>query len=240
MAQSIENHARDLVIRARAGDQLAVAMIGEVALSAKNGSARAQKSSKAIARYIDHNPTAKAGATGPMIGAEVVGALSALQHITRRAKANEGRFGHEAHESTCLLLVTLPMVGGERAMRVGSTILSDGPLLTPQRIGGISGSLRDPAFQDYFMTGVNDGRGRIDLDNLDRIVRPFVAAGQTLGAARLVQIVRRPAAPLSVLDPMVAWELGQDEHGNPLPLINCVDRGRRFVREQRNGIRQLH
>ena len=239
MAQSIENHARDLVIRARAGDQLAVAMIGEVAESAKRGSAQAQKASEAIARYIDRNPTARPGErNAPIVGAEVVSALSALQRITQRAKQNEGQFGHEAHETTCLLLVTLPMVGGERAMNVGSTILSNGPLLTPGRINGITQSLRDPAFQDFFMTGVNDGKRRIDLDNLDRIVRPFVAAGQTLGSARLVQIVRCPEAPLSVLDPMVAWELGQDDRGNPLGIIGRS--GRKFIRVQNGATRQLH
>jgi hypothetical protein len=211
---NLQNEARDLVIRARSGDQLAMATIAEVSRSAREGSVKAKAASDAIATYIDRNPPGQKPIPQLEVGAEAASALSSLSRVTKRAKEaiGSGRadYSSQGFEPTCLMLVALPMVGGRSALRAGSAILSNGPPITPSRIGAIGNCLKDPALQDVFLRGAYDVEDRIKPDDLDRGLKAFVAAGKVLCFARVVQLVCCPTTPISTLSPLVAWELGQN------------------------------
>lgn len=214
MAFNLQNEARDLVIRARSGDQLAMAMIAEVARSANQGSVKAKATADALARYIDQNPPGRKPIPQLDVGAEAASALYNLARVTKRAKdaqaSGRADYASEGFEPTCLMLVSLPMVGGRSALRAGSAILSGGPPITPSRIGSIGSCLRDPAHQNVFMQGAYDVEDRMKPDDLDRGLKAFVAAGKVLCYARVVQLVCCPTTPISTLSPLVAWELGQN------------------------------
>jgi hypothetical protein len=61
VTQSAERAAGDIVERARAGDQVAMAIIAEVRANAKTGNPRASKSFALISRYIKRNPPTRFG-----------------------------------------------------------------------------------------------------------------------------------------------------------------------------------
>lgn len=57
----IQEAARDVVERVRAGDQVAMGILAMVRDNAKTGNKRAQKSLRAIQKYIDSHPDASMG-----------------------------------------------------------------------------------------------------------------------------------------------------------------------------------
>jgi hypothetical protein len=71
MARTLEATVRDVVVRTRAGDQVAMALIAQARDQAKQGNKRAQVTVKAIDAFINKNPPSVMGVDMAPLGQKV-------------------------------------------------------------------------------------------------------------------------------------------------------------------------
>jgi hypothetical protein len=192
---ALSTASAELVTRARLGDQNARAMIVEVAKAAKAGIKRAQAAFAALKDYIDRHPAKDVRQTVG-IGAEEAETLSVLRAVPDHAP---------------VLLAGLGQ--GLAAVLAAVILLADGPPLTRDRLDNMSAVAPTTDAQQAFIFGaVHAGHPNLHT-TLTRALPPagmaFVAAGEAVGMARKLQIVRLPHTKISGYCADTAWELGE-------------------------------
>src|ERR1700723_728530 len=158
MALTLKAGAADVVVRARDGDQNAMGMIAEVRKQALACNEISRMGFEAIREYIEKNPTAGnrvATEFDCVIGAEGVRVLRDLKSIastTRSPMGSETNSEQDQRETimTCLILLKLPKVGGERTLNAGTVALANGPKLTEARIRQIGEGIKDENLRSFF------------------------------------------------------------------------------------------
>jgi len=197
---SVIEAAKEVVERARAGDQNAMAMIVAVRDSAIQGSEKAQRAQREILEYIRKHPMQVADTFAHShVGDD---AKQALAYVSKRGPV--------------IGLVALFIIGSDSpdAMLNGSILLANGPALTNPRISAIGSAIEDDDERRLFYAGVCFKR--IPPTLLQQCIpekRPIVNAGKCVGLARAIQEVRAPNSSLSKFSPVVGWEHGEVSFG---------------------------
>jgi hypothetical protein len=190
-----EQGARELVERARAGDQNAMAILQMVGENARKGQPKARAAEGAIQRYIADHP---APLTNWAEGAELIGILKNPEN------PDDGIFE---------TLLSLPQYEDARLVSTACVVLSHHEPWTKGRIHAID-SLMDPGSdeQRQFRMGVEGAAESRVLGPAIRSLPPelqgFLCAGHVLGTARKLQLARRADVPLTALCRDLEWELG--------------------------------
>jgi hypothetical protein len=189
---NLQDAAKQLVERARSGDQIAMALITEAKRAAEAGSARAKAAIAALTAYVKAHPVVH----GDAFGAEEQQKVQELK--------NKGPI------SAFPALLAIPK-SGPTAVLGATAALANGGTLTSKRVDDIASLLDEPFDQTIFIYAVfNCSR---DLRPLARELRAFqrqiLQAGRCVGMARRIQMVRSGAAPVLALSPEASWELGE-------------------------------
>jgi hypothetical protein len=189
--------AKQLVQRARAGDQNAMAMIAQVGSNARAGNQTARSAFSLIKQYISENPVQMTNS----MGAEVQEALGVLKE-----PSNHDHIG-EIWEILC----KLPIIGDGPLIQTACVILGNGPQWTKGKIKAVDNSLVG-AEQNLFRFGYDNSmdpkRIRPIAQKLSKESVGPLCAGHCIGTARRIQLARMPQVPVSVLSPEIGWELG--------------------------------
>lgn len=188
----LKSIAKELVIRSRAGDQNASALIMEAAKAAKNGNPRAVKASTEIEKYIDANPLPAPKVSKSSVWSDaMIGYIGELQ----------SNFSGEA------VVALVPYIG-DFAM----TALANGPKLTNDIINQIAAEFGSEKERHAFRFGVvNSKQSDVIKDNarsLPRSIAFAILIGCNVGEAKRVQLVRLPNVPISIVSDRAASELG--------------------------------
>lgn len=188
LAAGVKRGAACLVIRAREGDQNAMGILFLLGKQAKEGNGKAARAVQEIQRYIAANP---ARPTFGVEHAQDTPLLAKLNHFTQTEDDNQ----------YCMAVVRIVPLCSERAI----TVLSHGPDVfhDEQRLKTLSCSF-----------GGEDETGAFGYGLIGEEIDPQTEGqakawhvGRCVGLARKIQAVRI-GAPLAVLNPRVAWELG--------------------------------
>jgi hypothetical protein len=185
--------AQQLVERARAGDQNAVAMIAMVGQNARQGNPRAKSAYALILEFIQKNSPKS------IMGAETAEALGVLKEPSNPL------------ESVFNVLCNLPILGDPLAIQAACVILGNGPAWSKPKVKSIDASLAG-AEQNLFRYGFDNAASQKQLQpiaqQLPKEAIGFLCAGHCIGSARKIQLARLPQVPVSVLSADVGWELG--------------------------------
>jgi hypothetical protein len=198
--------SEDLVIRARAGDQVAIATIALVGQNADRGLARAIKSRRFIRQAISKIPLR---AVDPVFSP--FGDLSAL-HPKREAKLARrfaevvvGADGPEPYAANVMML--LPTTGWR-----GVVMLANGPsLLNSGRARALALGFANSHERNAFCLARRHA-GKVDSEARARMpvtIQKAMQLGDAFGLAQKIQAVRLPGSRISDYDPNTGWELGE-------------------------------
>jgi hypothetical protein len=209
---SIAEAIGDQIVRARHGDQNAMAMLSAIRTSAQQGSPRAQTAYRAALDYLRTNP-----ASHPTLTASAkVGCDLPLRHLKWYAdpEKHTPEYDDKLACRICLLLVALGTYGDRDDLSGAITILSRWKDLDVPRIYRIGSGIQDDqgrtAFFQAVRAGAQDGgRSLEDLWGVPPEFHPFVGAGGVVGRARALQLVRQHGTPLQAYCPQTAYELGE-------------------------------
>lgn len=193
---TIPEACKELVIRARAGDQNAMALIIEVGKAARNGSETAKLSAQHIEAYCKANPP-------PSRSDKNVGNWSErMQSYVNELQSNFGE--EELGES---IVVLLPMMG-----QYGINTLANGIRLSNDIIAEISAEFGSEVEQHAFQFAVANAdqtdRIKKNVSKLNKETAYAVLVGCCVGEARNIQLVRLPQVPISIISEKAAEELG--------------------------------
>lgn len=182
----------DLCVRARAGDQNAMAMISAVRESADKGGAKAKQSLSMILDYIRKHPITG----GTRIGLEAIKTVGAIKEAASDKSDEAGVY-------LCHHLVKLPFVGGKRAMLGGTVAMANGAPLSQKRIKQIGDNIQHDSLRNLFFQGTSG-----DLQLPQRAPElAFAVAGLALAQAKKIQLFRHTDAPLAYVLGGAAWEM---------------------------------
>jgi hypothetical protein len=197
---TIQEESRDLVQRARLGDQNARAEIACI-VEDSSQSPRAKEFAKAIEKYMDAHPVKSSlTAAKPVIQALKM-SVHAVRPDTPPVEGDEvDNFGIETDTRIIKILTCLEPMGGEEALTVGSVILANGDFLNDSRISQLAGPLNEEAAKQFFF-GTENIHCEPDTE--------FVRAGQVVGHARLLQVTRLPESPITPFSSIAGKELGE-------------------------------
>lgn len=201
-SRAIENAARDVVERTRAGDQVAMALLARVRDNAKSGDPKARKSLKAIERYIRKHPPrpnhlfADVGRDVPSVGP--------VSDITQ-----PGSSEHSAakalwlNPTPAIVLKAIPCCG----FWAGAVALKHGPRLDSARIHEISEAAPEEA-RPALQNAIRFWRKKAP-DDANDVQEQSWLIGRIIGLARCLQRLQLPSVPISSLCPIAGWELGE-------------------------------
>lgn len=181
-----QDASRDVVERARSGDQVAMGILAMVRDNAKKGDPKAQQSLRALQKYIDKNPPIAIGTE-----ASDITSPHASQAVAALWKA-------DVNNDT--IIKALPLVG----FWPGAVALSHGANIDNARLEAISTAMPEqnrPAFKGGVLywqkktPDLGDEQGWL--------------LGRIIGLARCIQLIRLPHVPIASFCPITAWELGE-------------------------------
>jgi len=180
-AEETTQKARDLVKRARVGDQNAMGLLAAVGENAKKGVPRARVAMGLFQRVLKENPID--------VGAESVESTdpAITTFISRAGQAKDG------WTYPIVLAAFLP---------TDALVLAQGPNLTRQLIDTLL-SLLPPDWAELVQRGLCQPNG------IPSPVDPRVRCGQAIDWARRLQMARVPTSSLKGFSNVVAWELGE-------------------------------
>lgn len=179
--------ARDVVERARAGDQVAMGLLAMVRDNAKNGDPRARQSMRAIEKYIgSHPPTSIGTEASDITNPPVPAALDALWK----------------NPTSDIVIKALPLVG----FWPGAVALSHGARLDNAKVNEIAAHVPEP-HQLSFKGGVAFWKRSAPL--VPGSSPKGWALGRIVGIARSIQRLQLPNVPISSYCPVTGWELGE-------------------------------
>jgi hypothetical protein len=186
--QKMKIVGEELVLRTRAGDQVAMALLTSIGENARKGNARAKYSMQIIEDYNRKHPEAKS-----RIGADIQSAN--LGDDLKRNFLREINTSNDNLHYATLTLHALPNMSRDE----GAVLLSNGPVITDDLLQSVSTHFNGTAEQ--FHEGVKNWG--VNPPN------KVHAIGQQFGLARCIQLIRLPEVPISMLSPTAGWELGE-------------------------------
>ena len=190
--------AEDLVVRARVGDQNAIATIEMISDNAKRGVERALIAYRMIKQALEKVPVL------------IAGSLPIPKRRTSRVEHSFSNavFAGEPDEQYGMTIVSLTPVVGELSI----ILLANGPpLFKTGRASRVAQSFKTPAEKHAFCLA-RRGAGCSNL--VERAAFPAslqhaMAVGDAFGLAQKLQELRKPGAKLGDWDPRLAWEFGE-------------------------------
>jgi hypothetical protein len=200
-----QDAAVELVVRSRAGDQVAMAMIAEMRRAALKGNRRAANGLRLVREYIQKHPYENTGfgfdrlpqrrPVNPTLRAQFLACLKNAKEYVRG------------------MLGLVPKLGPEHLNFASAALANSVNLLpsagkTSPRVSAIGDSLT-PEDKKAYVYGMQTFRGNPKLANMTGTQLDAFLAGAAVGLARAIQTVRLPDAPIGPLSPMAAWELGE-------------------------------
>jgi uncharacterized protein with GYD domain len=192
--------AEDLVIRSRAGDQVATAQIQVIGQNAKKKVPRAVKSSRMIADYIKANPV-----DGPFVITNTVLPTDSRKEKRVRAKFVNIAGSEDLEEYGASVVSLLPAVGW-----FGVVALANGPSLVKSgRARAIACSFANREEKHAFCFGRKYCSEPDFLAVAHPPLRHALDLGIKFGWAQKIQQVRLPNSKISDFDPAAGWELGE-------------------------------
>jgi hypothetical protein len=184
--------AKDLVERARLGDQNAMAILEEMGKNARNGNAKARSAYSIVMEYIRRNPVET------VIGVEESNVLGVLKDPANPI------------DQLLSALTKIPALGSQNLINVACVILADTTPWNDQNCATADKCLNG-APQSLFRYGFTfSNRGASIQQVVDTMPEAvgFLCAGHCIGTARKIQMIRHRNAPLVILSPDIGWELG--------------------------------
>ncbi len=190
----------DYVERARQGDQNAMSVLAMVRNAAKKGNNRAKRTMNLMVAYIKKNPVDHA----PNVGFDIKRLGQSFHNAIEKANPWGWAAAVKTHMPT---LAKKSMDGAIVRLANGPNLL--GP--TNANIKAMVTAYPNDVMRKAFSFGLTGQIAKI-LDACQKISPDECQAMQTgfcVGMAKRIQAIRQPKTPLSVLSPMVAWELGE-------------------------------
>lgn len=178
--------AEALVIRSRLGDQNAMAMLGAITEHAKAGSRRARVAYGMVRDYIKRHPMTKTQAVFTGDNEKIV------QLAKNHLKADDPQ------RKAASIIVYAPSIHVDRA----TVLLANGPTLADGKLVRAASESLAQGPRQAFEAGVRNCL-RATSQNAE------YRAGQIVGRANKIQLVRLPESKVSILSPKAAWELGE-------------------------------
>jgi hypothetical protein len=191
MSNELNSAIESIVIRAREGDENAMALIVSIREQASKGIGKAKKSFALLKNYIEAHPVQLLEID---IGAEAEHSLSILKEVGP--------------------IVGLPILGeliksGNDALFAASVILANGTKLASDKIKEIAISITSSNEAELFSYAVCNSTRNIaeEAFGLDKEAKKIFYAGLCIGLAQNIQRVRQPKSIISRFAPMAGWEL---------------------------------
>jgi hypothetical protein len=189
--------AKELVERARANDQNAMATLVMVGQNARAGNPVAKSAYKHVMDYINANPA------GPVktkygIGAETQAALSQIPQV------------QDKPENLMEILCSLPLIGDSLAIQGACIILANGSLWTKEKVDDIKKALAEPAqklFNYGYCFSSDSNKIRPVAQKVPQSAIGYLCAGHCIGTARKIQLLRGSETPIAMISPDIGWEL---------------------------------
>jgi hypothetical protein len=215
-----------LVRRARAGDQIAMALLWKVGQRARKGHARAQQAFAAVQQYIRENPTkpktfAKRSslitAVSGIFGDNSEVASNPIPEKTVNPEFDKPVIPHGAldriFDEDLFPGVVVRACRYQFGLSAAAVVLSTGPSLSLPIIQEIGmsqfGSDDNSACFFHGVKFTTDADWLEAAPRLDYVRRGCMVVGQCVGRARALQAARCPDSMLGRLSPGVGWELGE-------------------------------
>jgi hypothetical protein len=177
--------AEQLVERSRCGDQNAIVQVQAIGINARKGNPRAQTAFKIVQEYIKDNPPGK----------EPRPTVTGRTAITRMLKSNL--------QDNRVLATFLP---GLTNTYISATVLSKGPVLSPNRLEDIASQFGEDA--PLFWVGFRARGTRLrKAMQRDPQGKRAMIAGRACKIAWTLQGVAMGKLPLRSFCPATAWEL---------------------------------
>lgn len=196
--------AKELVDRARAGDQNAMGILQKVGENARAGEPVAITGQQHVLAYIQRNPVRSA--------------------YDPRASRVLGILKEPSNPDGAVLdvLVSLPdLPDSAQAISAACVILSQGRPWNKSRVQNLDAMLTPPA-QEPFRYAFDHALEPEALDSARRQCDPelsgYLCAGHCIGLARKLQLLRMPQVPAHSLCQGIAWELGPSRQRQPMGL----------------------
>jgi hypothetical protein len=199
---SVSMGAEQLVRRARAGDQVAMGIISQVA---KSGGETALRAKRAIADYIKRNPSRHNSSFGNELSEPVLTAGGKALHkaLVKTAKSPESW--------AAAMTTLLPRLAREHVY-TAIVAAADGPPLNGKNKDALYNALREPekkAFSAGRKASWHDLSQVMGLAKRSKMPSDAVMLGWICGKADRLQRFRK-GGPASLISNMVAWELGEN------------------------------
>lgn len=209
---NIKQIAADVVQRARAGDENAMALIACTREdSLKPEGEQARQTIKAILAYCDANPVSMSIIPLPEVepidfGAETTQALGQLKSVTQQMYGVQDPQGDRDHiYALAECLVDLSSEQDTTAGRVGSVIIANGPPLIIPRVECLISAFPNETVQSVIRGTMN---GNLDPNTVDLNLQNVVFIGKIVGRARVLQLVRRTPKAIPIWCSRSAFEVG--------------------------------
>jgi hypothetical protein len=220
---AIAQAAGSLVRRARAGDEVAAAILFKTGERARKGDPRAKAAFATAQAYIAQHPAEKFTLVRePAIIMHTHGAstneAAAIVPVRRDPSASRpplppGIFG-DLHDPTMATPTIVRAAEHQKGLDAAAAVLAAGPLLTGEAIAKWCkrdfGT--DPSHARAFMHGVQfsgEDEWKAVAPRLALPARKCLAVGQCVGRARALQAVRLGEGRISDHRPVAGWELGE-------------------------------
>lgn len=178
--------ARDVVERARAGDQVAMAILAQVRDNAKAGSSRAKVSFRIMERYIAKNPPTNFGVC------DVTHSESLKAMWNLRAQPSADAAADIVVKEAPKLKFWQAIVALVHAPR-GDALMA-----------AVDQKIPDGLERESFRRGVNIRDPGTETAHLG-----FWNLGRIFGLGRAIQRLQDESTPIAAFCPVVAWELGE-------------------------------
>jgi hypothetical protein len=201
-ASTVQQAARELVERARQGDQIAIASISIVTKQAKQGNPKSKVAYQAIETYIKKNPVKVYTSFGYDVLRETL--------ADERAVDLESAMGNDY---TKAIIGVAPQVAIKSVPKAIVTI-ANGPSLLQQDsstlIDELGKNFSDEKLRRAFALGVKHcDAAMAQIQKLPPECHSPLMIGYLIGMARRIQAIRLPNVPVSVLCRTAGWELGE-------------------------------
>jgi hypothetical protein len=188
LPSSLTEVIADLVERARAGDQNAIAMICEIRDNANRGESRAKESAREIEQYIKKHPVTDMG----------------CDQLVRETTA---AFGADPYEKVLIEKVK-PLA--ERNLKKAIVTVANGPSLLRgyrELIETFAENLSDNERDAFKLGAAQTSIALQAMRNFSHECQHALILGYVLGKARRIQAVRLPGVPIAVQSAIAAKEL---------------------------------